>query len=136
MQLRYAFRLYPDAGQRTALARAFGCARVVFNDAVRAREDARKAGQPFPTAGELSRRLITEAKRTTERFWLGEVSAIVLQQSLRDVESAYRNFFASLKGARRGRKVGSRRFKSRKDTRGSRSGSRPTPTGASPAADG
>ncbi|MEU0675337.1 helix-turn-helix domain-containing protein [Streptomyces sp. NPDC006172] len=30
MQLRYAYRLYPDAGQRTALARAFGCARIVF----------------------------------------------------------------------------------------------------------
>ncbi|MER7900224.1 helix-turn-helix domain-containing protein [Streptomyces sp. NPDC096046] len=30
MQLRYAFRLYPDPGQRTALAKAFGCARVVF----------------------------------------------------------------------------------------------------------
>ncbi len=60
MQLRYAFRLYPDAAQRAALARAFGCARVVFNDAVRAREDARKAGRPFPTAGQLSTRLITD----------------------------------------------------------------------------
>ncbi|MGW0821125.1 helix-turn-helix domain-containing protein, partial [Streptomyces sp. NPDC002845] len=30
MQLRYAFRLYPDTGQRIALAKAFGCARVVF----------------------------------------------------------------------------------------------------------
>ncbi|MEV6378673.1 RNA-guided endonuclease TnpB family protein [Streptomyces sp. NPDC051773] len=117
MQLRYAFRLYPDAGQRTALARAFGCARVVFNDAVRAREDARRAGQPFPTAGELSRRLVTEAKRTAERSWLGEVSAVVLQQSLRDAESAYRNFFASLKGERKGRKLGLPRFKSRKDSR-------------------
>ncbi|WP_399211530.1 helix-turn-helix domain-containing protein [Streptomyces sp. SLBN-31] len=84
MQLRYAFRLYPDAAQQAALARAFGCARVVFNDAVRAREDARKAGKPFPTAGQLSTRLITQAKRTAERAWLGEVSAVVLQQSLRD----------------------------------------------------
>ncbi len=117
MQLRYAFRLYPNAGQRTALARAFGCARVVFNDAVRAREDARKAGQPFPTAGQLSRKLITEAKRSKERSWLGEVSAVVLQQSLRDAESAYRNFFASLKGARKGPKTGAPRFKSRKDAR-------------------
>ncbi|MFE6808908.1 helix-turn-helix domain-containing protein, partial [Streptomyces sp. NPDC057681] len=39
MQLRYAFRLYPEPGQRSALGRAFGCARVVFNDAVRARKD-------------------------------------------------------------------------------------------------
>ncbi|MER7477771.1 RNA-guided endonuclease TnpB family protein [Streptomyces sp. NPDC126510] len=117
MQLRYAFRLYPDAAQQAALARAFGCARVVFNDAVRAREDARRAGQPFPTAGQLSRKLITEAKRTPERSWLGEVSAVILQQSLRDAETAYRNFFASLKGNRRGPKVGPPRFKSRKDAR-------------------
>lgn len=117
MQLRYAFRVYPDAGQRVALARAFGCARVVFNDAVRAREDARKAGQPFPTAAELSQKLITEAKRTAGRSWLGEVSAVVLQQSLRDAQAAYRNFFASLKGTRKGARVGAPRFRSRKDTR-------------------
>ncbi|MEU0172647.1 RNA-guided endonuclease TnpB family protein [Streptomyces massasporeus] len=117
MQLRYAFRLYPDAAQQAALARAFGCARVVFNDAVHAREDARKAGQPFPTAGQLSRKLITEAKRTAERSWLGEVCAVVLQQSLRDADKAYRNFFASLKGTRKGPKVGAPRLKSRKDTR-------------------
>ncbi|MFI6662218.1 RNA-guided endonuclease InsQ/TnpB family protein [Streptomyces sp. NPDC050523] len=117
MQLRYAFRLYPDAAQQAALARAFGCARVVFNDAVRAREDARTAGQPFPTAGQLSRKLITEAKQTTGRSWLGEVSAVVLQQSLRDAETAYRNFFASLKGTRKGPKVGAPHFKSRKDAR-------------------
>ncbi|MER6103501.1 helix-turn-helix domain-containing protein, partial [Streptomyces sp. NPDC001832] len=44
MQLRYSFRLYPSAGQRTALAQAFGCARVVYNDALRAREIAREQG--------------------------------------------------------------------------------------------
>ncbi|WP_216589842.1 RNA-guided endonuclease InsQ/TnpB family protein [Streptomyces brasiliscabiei] len=117
MQLRYSFRLYPDTGQRRALARTFGCARVVFNDAVRAREEARAAGQPFPTAAELSKRLITEAKQTLERSWLGEVSAVVLQQSLRDVEAAYKNFFASLKGTRKGPKLGAPRFKSCKDAR-------------------
>jgi putative transposase len=89
----------------------------VYNDAVRAREDARRAGEAFPTAGVLSRKLITQARQTPERSWLGEVSAVVLQQSLRDAESAYRNFFASLKGERRGAKSGAPRFKSRKDTR-------------------
>lgn len=117
MQLRYSFRLYPTHAQRGALARAFGCARVVFNDAVRAREDARAVGGPFPKAGELSTRLITQAKQTDARSWLGEVSAVVLQQSLRDAETAYRNFFASLKGERKGPKVGAPRFKSRKDAR-------------------
>ncbi|MEE2050505.1 helix-turn-helix domain-containing protein, partial [Nocardiopsis tropica] len=48
MQLRYSFRVYPDADQRTALAKAFGCARVVYNDALRARETARAQGEAFP----------------------------------------------------------------------------------------
>ena len=117
VQLRYAFRLYPDAGQRIALAKAFGCARVVFNDCVRVREDARKAGRPCPKVGELSKKLITQAKQTAERAWLGEVSAVVLQQSLRDAEAAYKNFFASLKGTRKGPRTGAPRFKSRKDAR-------------------
>jgi IS605 OrfB family transposase len=81
VQLRYAYRLDPTAGQRRALARSFGCARVVFNDAVAARRAAHKAGQPYPSDGELSRAL-TAAKRTPERAWLGEVSAVVLQQAL------------------------------------------------------
>ncbi|MCX4595130.1 ROK family protein [Streptomyces sp. NBC_01549] len=116
MQLRYAFRLYPELGQRLAPARAAG-ARVVFNDAVRAREEARKVGAAFPAAGELSRKLVTEAKRTVERSRLAEVCAVVLQQSLRAAESAYRNFFASLKGERKGAKSGAPCFKSRKDSR-------------------
>ncbi|WP_327126437.1 RNA-guided endonuclease InsQ/TnpB family protein [Streptomyces sp. NBC_01727] len=115
MQLRYSFRLYPNGPQRSALARAFGCARVVYNDALRAREAARANGDAFPKTGDLSRLLITEAKKTTERAWLGTVSAVVLQQSLRDLDTAYRNFFDGLKGKRP--RMGAPRFKSRKDNR-------------------
>ncbi|MFD8824326.1 RNA-guided endonuclease InsQ/TnpB family protein [Streptomyces sp. NPDC059605] len=115
MQLRYSFRLYPNGPQRSALAQAFGCARVVFNDALRARETARAAGEAFPRTGDLSKLLITEAKKTDERAWLGEVSAVVLQQSLRDLDTAYRNFFDGLKGKRP--RMGAPRFKSRKDNR-------------------
>lgn len=50
VQLRYGFRLYPDTAQGAALARAFGCARVVFNDALGTREEARAAGLAFPGA--------------------------------------------------------------------------------------
>src|SRR5690554_5049892 len=114
MQLRYSFRVYPSAGQRAALAKAFGCARVAFNDALHIREKARKAGLPFVTSSELSKRL-TAAKKTPERAWLGEVTSVVLQQSLRDLDAAYRNFFDGLKGKRP--KMGPPRFKSRKDTR-------------------
>ncbi|MFE2521576.1 RNA-guided endonuclease InsQ/TnpB family protein [Streptomyces mirabilis] len=117
MQLRYAFRLDPGPGQRVALARAFGCARVVYNDAVAARERARREGATFPSAAVLSKMLITEAKRSPGRQWLSEVPAVVLQQALRDVERAYTNFFASLKGARPGVRVGAPRFKSKRDGR-------------------
>ncbi|MEU6878963.1 RNA-guided endonuclease TnpB family protein [Streptomyces sp. NPDC046712] len=115
MRLRYSFRLYPNGPQRSALARAFGCARVVYNDALRARETARASGGAFMKTGDLSKLLITEAKKTEERAWLGEVSAVVLQQSLRDLDTAYRNFFDGLKGKRP--RMGSPRFKSRKDNR-------------------
>ncbi|WP_275461504.1 RNA-guided endonuclease InsQ/TnpB family protein [Streptomyces noursei] len=115
MQLRYSFRLYPNGPQRSALARAFGCARVVYNDALRARETARAGGEAFPKTGDLSKLLITEAKKTEERAWLGEVSAVVLQQSLRDLDTAYKNFFDGLKGKRL--RMGAPRFKSRKDNR-------------------
>ncbi|HEX5567151.1 MAG TPA: RNA-guided endonuclease TnpB family protein [Streptomyces sp.] len=117
MQLRYGFRLYPNRPQRAALARAFGCARVVFNEALRMRKDAHTAGQPYPKIGDLSQQVITEAKKTPERAWLGEVSAVVLQQALRDLDAAYSNFFASLKGTREGPKIAEPRFKSRKDNR-------------------
>ncbi|MFF3446000.1 RNA-guided endonuclease InsQ/TnpB family protein [Streptomyces sp. NPDC002667] len=114
MQLRYNFRISPTPGQRSALARAFGCVRVVYNDALRIREDARKGGLPFVTSAELSKRL-TASKRTEPRAWLGEVSSVVLQQSLRDLDTAYKNFFDGLNGKRP--RVGAPRFKSRRDNR-------------------
>ncbi len=116
MQLRYNYRLYPSPGQRAALGKTFGCARVVFNDALLARQAAHAAGRPYLTDRELSARL-TAAKATPERAWLGEVSAVVLQQALADLNAAYRDFFASRTGQRKGPKIGPPRFRSRKDTR-------------------
>ncbi|MGI5405490.1 RNA-guided endonuclease InsQ/TnpB family protein [Streptomyces chartreusis] len=117
MQLRYNFRLCPNGPQRAALAQAFGCARVVFNDALRIRREAYSGGKPYPRTGELSRQVITAAKKTPERAWLADVSAVVLQQSLRDLDTAYSNFFASLKKTRKGPKAAAPRFKSKKDNR-------------------
>ncbi|MFG1853316.1 RNA-guided endonuclease InsQ/TnpB family protein [Actinomadura geliboluensis] len=117
MRLRYNFRIYPTVGQQQSLARALGCARVVFNDALRAREEAHAAGRPYLSDGDLSKVVITQAKKTVERAWLGEVSSVVLQQALADLNTAYRNFFASLSGKRKGREVAAPRYRSRKDHR-------------------
>jgi putative transposase len=116
VQLRYNYRLYPTPGQQQALARAFGCARVAFNDGLRARQEAHAAGLPYITGAELSARL-TQAKATPERAWLSKVSAVVLQQALADLDAAYRNFFSSIAGKRKGPKIKPPRFRSRKDRR-------------------
>jgi putative transposase len=117
VQLRYHFRVYPTPGQQIELARAFGCARVVFNDGLGLRQQAREQGLPYVSDAELSKQVITQAKTTEARAWLGEVSAVVLQQALADLNTAYRDFFASITGKRKGRKVAPPRFRSRKDDR-------------------
>jgi putative transposase len=114
--VRYRFRAYPDAGQTRALNRTLGCCRVVFNDVIAARRDARAAGLPMPSAGALSKELITAAKHRPDRAWLSEVSAVALQQALADADVAYRNFFNFLAGRRAGRKVGAPWFRSRRDS--------------------
>jgi putative transposase len=108
VQLRYAYRLSPTAGQRQALARAFGCARVVFNDAVAARRaaheagvhdnprHARKAAAKLRRAQELARRQCGSANREksrrkvarcharvadTRRDWLHKLTFTVVQEN-------------------------------------------------------
>jgi putative transposase len=88
----------------------------VFNDGLRARQEARELGLPYLSDAELSRR-VTAAKPTSERAWLSEVSSVVLQQALADLNVAYRNFFASITGKRKGRTLAPPRFRSRKDNR-------------------
>jgi putative transposase len=110
VQARYRYRIYPDAAQRGALARVFGCVRVVYNDALRVREEARAAGEKISDT-EVQRRVVTEAKRTPERQWLGEVASVALVQACQDARRAYRNWFDSIAGKRKGRKAGHPRFR-------------------------
>ena len=114
---RYRYRAYPTPGQEQSLARTFGCARVVFNDVIAARRAQHELGLPFENASALQSRLVTQAKATPERAWLAEVSATPLQQAVRDADRAYRNFFDSISGRRKGRRVGAPRFRSRRDNR-------------------
>jgi IS605 OrfB family transposase len=116
VQLRYSYRLYPAPAQRQSLAQAFGCARTVFNDALAARQAAYAAGEPYLSDAAMSAAL-TAAKQAPERAWLADVSSVVLQQALADLNTAYRNFFASVTGKRKGPKISPPRFRSRKDSR-------------------
>lgn len=119
MLKRYRYRAYPTPGQRVAASRLFGCTRVVWNDALSAREAARKSGGHIPTKSEQSVEL-TRAKRTVERAWLAEVSSVPLQQSLADLHRAYANFFDSLNRRRKGPRMGAPRFKKRTNRQSAR----------------
>ncbi|HEY3513752.1 RNA-guided endonuclease TnpB family protein [Kribbella sp. NPDC051137] len=104
---RYRYRAYPTGEQARMLARTFGCCRVVFNDFIAERDRLYQAGLHRDVSLTETARLVTTiAKTTPERAWLAEVSAAPLQQAAADAARAYRNFFASFAGKRRGPKMG------------------------------
>jgi len=116
MKARYQYRFYPTIQQQQSLARLFGCVRVVWNDALAICKQAEK----LPSNNDLQKLVITQAKKTTEREWLSDVSSVPLQQSVADLGIAYKNFFDSLKGKRKGKKVGTPRFKKKTNQQSAR----------------
>ncbi len=79
-----------------------------------------KQSEKKPKSSELQKIVITQAKKTEARAWLSEVSNIPLQQSVADLETAFKNFFGSCKGKRKGRKVGYPNFKKRTNSQSAR----------------
>jgi putative transposase len=112
MQVRYRYRIYPTPGQQQMLAQTFGCARVVYNDCLRLRDACHAVGEKISDT-EVQRRVITVAKATPERAWLREVASVALVQACQDARRAYRNWFDSLSGQRKGRKVRHPAFRSK-----------------------
>lgn len=88
----YRFRVYPNKTQRQHLARTFGCARFVYNWAKEAKSNAYHGDGDRWSFARTSREM-TKLKRQEETEWLSEVSAVILQQSLRNLETAFTNFF-------------------------------------------
>jgi putative transposase len=116
MKARYQYRIYPTNKQRQSLAQLFGCVRVVWNDALAQCKQSEKK----PSSAELQKVAITVAKQSEERAWLSEVSVVPLQQSVADLEVAFKNFFNSGKGKRKGRKVGYPKFKKKTNNQSAR----------------
>ncbi|MBS3026770.1 MAG: IS200/IS605 family element transposase accessory protein TnpB [Dolichospermum sp. DET50] len=116
MKARYQLRFYPTDQQQKLLAQLFGCVRVVWNDALAMCKQAEK----LPSNNDLQKLVITQAKKTIERQWLSDVSNIPLQQSVADLGVAYKNFFDSLKGKRKGKKLGRPKFKKKTNQQSAR----------------
>lgn len=88
-------RFYPSSDQVELLARSFGCKRFVWNDTLKLRTDAYyERGESIPHA-ELEKRLVSLKQ---EHPWLEEVSSVILQQTLRDQQLAFKNFWEKRAG--------------------------------------
>jgi len=91
MKIRWTFRCYPTPEQEQHLARTFGCTRFVYNRFLHERTAAYARGERMNYA--QSDKALTQLKRDPDYAWLNEVAAVPLQQSLRQLQTAFRNFF-------------------------------------------
>ena len=107
MKERYKYRCYPTDQQKKLLSKLFGCVRVVWNDAL----GLCKQSEKLPKNADLQKLCITQAKKIETRSWLSEVSSVPLQQSVIDLGVAFKNYFESRSGKRKGPKAGPPRFK-------------------------
>ncbi len=88
----YQYRIYPTDEQKKILAQTFGCARFVYNWALRLRTDAYYQEQKRVYYDETSA-MLTNLKKQPEYSWLNNVSCVPPQQALRHLDRAFRNFF-------------------------------------------
>ena len=88
------FRIYPNKIQRELINRTFGCCRLVYNNGLALRRDAFDIGKSIGYK-ETSASL-TALKHSSDHEFLKEVDSIALQQALRDLDAAYKNFFKHL----------------------------------------
>lgn len=91
MQRAYKYRIYPTEEQKVLLAKTFGCVRVVWNWALDAKSTAYKEHGESISTNTLINRMKAELK--AEKEWLGEVNSQSLQMSIRNLGTAYDNFF-------------------------------------------
>ena len=91
----YKFRLYPTPEQEQYLARCFGCSRFVYNHFLRLITDAYAESKKHLKYSDTAK-LLTLLKKDEQYSWLTEVNSQSLQQTLKDLESAFVRFFKKL----------------------------------------
>ena len=111
MEYSYKFRIYPSRAQENQILRTFGCCRYVFNRYLAMRKETYEKESKTLNYYDCSADM-TALKKNLE--WLKEVDSTALQSSLRDLDTAYQNFFHRVK---KGEKTGYPRFKSKHDHR-------------------
>jgi len=92
-QKAFKYRFYPTSEQETLLRRTMGCARLVYNRALAARNEAWYERKERVGYSETST-MLTSWKKQEDLQFLNEVSSVPLQQGLRHLQTAFTNFFA------------------------------------------
>lgn len=106
----FKYRFYPTDAQAAELSRTFGCVRLVYNRALAERTAAWFTEQRRVNYNQASASL-TAWKKDPDLAFLNEVSSVPLQQGLRHLQTAFRNFFDQ--------RARYPRFKSRKKSKAS-----------------
>lgn len=109
MDKSYRFRLYPTKEQEALIQKTFGCCRFVYNHYLAMRIEA------YKERGETLNYVACSNNMTSlkgELLWLMEADATALQSSLRDLDTAFQNFF---RGIKKGQHVGYPQFKSKRN---------------------
>lgn len=102
----YKFRIYPNKKQEILINKTFGCSRFVYNKYLSKKIEVYESSKETFTYKQCSSDL-TNLKKELE--WLKEVDKFSLQNSLKDLESAYKKFFEE--------NAGFPKFKSKKTNR-------------------
>ena len=107
----YKLRMYPTRTQERALAQWFGHARWVWNWGLESRQKAYVRRNETLTSVDLGKR-VTKLKKAPSLSWLADVPTDCLTQKLRDLDTAFANFFDG--------RARYPRFKSRRGTQSAR----------------
>ena len=105
MEKAYKFRFYPTKTQITILNCTFGCVRYVYNHFLGLKQELYNKEKKSMSYNQCSK-ILTVLKQ--EKEWLKDVDKFSLQNSLKDLDKAYKNFFSG---------SGYPKFKSKKDNR-------------------
>lgn len=90
MEKAFKYRIYPNREQRILLAKTFGCTRFVYNHYLAKRKDAYEKDGITLSYSACAKDLVSLKK---EYEWLKEVDSIALQSSVKNLDTAYINFF-------------------------------------------
>lgn len=89
----FKFELMPDGGQERQMRRFAGSCRFVFNKALALQKKRYEQGEKKLGYAGVCKQLV-EWKDHPETNWLSETPSQALQQTLKDLERSYANFFA------------------------------------------